>query len=68
MGTAISYDIWGDTVNMASRMEAQGLPACIQVTHNVYEHLRGRYEFRERGTIDVKSKGPTTTYLLLGRH
>ena len=63
-----SYDIWGDTVNMASRMEAQGLPACIQVTHNVYEHLRGRYEFRERGTIDVKSKGPTKTYLLLGRH
>src|SRR5207253_2031363 len=49
-----SYDIWGDTVNMASRMEAQGLPACIQVTHNVYEQLRGRYEFRERGTVDVK--------------
>jgi guanylate cyclase len=62
-----SYDVWGDTVNMASRMQAHGLPACIQVTANVYERLRGRYELRERGTVDIKSKGPTTTYLLLGR-
>jgi guanylate cyclase len=62
-----SYDVWGDTVNMASRMEAHGLPACIQVTHNVYERLCGRYEFGERGTVEVKGKGPTTTYLLLGR-
>ncbi len=62
-----SYDVWGDTVNMASRMEAHGLPACIQVTHNVYERLCGRYEFRERGAVEVKGKGPTTTYLLLGR-
>jgi len=62
-----SYDVWGDTVNMASRMQEHGLPACIQVTANVYEQLRGRYEFQERGTVEVKSKGPTTTYLLLGR-
>jgi class 3 adenylate cyclase len=62
-----SYDVWGDTVNMASRMEAHGLPACIQVTRNVYEGLCERYEFRERGTVDVKGKGPTTTYLLIGR-
>jgi adenylate cyclase len=62
-----SYDVWGNTVNMASRMEAHGLPACIQVTQNVYQRLCGRYKFRERGTVDVKGKGPTMTYLLLGR-
>lgn len=62
-----SYDVWGDTVNMASRMEAQGLPGRIQVTHDVHEGLCGRYELRERGTVEVKGGGPTTTYLLLGR-
>jgi guanylate cyclase len=62
-----SYDVWGDTVNMASRMESHGVPGCIQVTDTVYQRLCGRYEFRERGTVEVKGKGPTTTYLLLGR-
>jgi guanylate cyclase len=62
-----SYDVWGDTVNMASRMEAHGVPGCIQVTHHVKERLCDRYEFRERGPVEVKGKGPTTTYLLTGR-
>jgi class 3 adenylate cyclase len=62
-----SYDVWGDTVNMASRMEAHGLPARIQVTHNVYERLRGSYELHARGMVEVKGKGPTATYLLVGR-
>ncbi len=61
------YDLWGDTVNTASRMESHALPGTIQVTQRAYEHLRERYELRPRGTIEVKGKGPMTTYLLLGR-
>jgi adenylate cyclase len=60
-----SYDLWGDTVNTASRMEHHGVAGGIQVTERVYELLRDRYDFRLRGTIGVKGKGPMTTYLLL---
>jgi len=62
-----SYDLWGDTVNTASRMESHGVPGAIQVTDRTYEQLRDRYELRQRGTIEVKGKGSMTTYLLLGR-
>jgi adenylate cyclase len=62
-----SYDLWGDTVNTASRMESHGVPGEIQVTDRVYDRLRDRYDLRQRGTIEVKGKGPMTTYLLLGR-
>ncbi|WP_448603931.1 adenylate/guanylate cyclase domain-containing protein [Thermoleptolyngbya sp.] len=61
------YDLWGDTVNTASRMESQGLPGMIQVTEAVYVRLCDRYEFKERGTIYVKGKGQMPTYLLLRR-
>jgi adenylate cyclase len=61
------YDLWGDTVNTASRMESHGMPGAIQVTERAYEELRDRYELRQRGTIEVKGKGPMTTYLLLAR-
>jgi adenylate cyclase len=61
------YDLWGDTVNTASRMESHGLPGAIQVTERAYERLRERYELQRRGTIEVKGKGPMTTYLLIGR-
>jgi adenylate cyclase len=60
------YDLWGDTVNTASRMESHGLPGAIQVTERAYERLH-RYELRSRGTIEVKGKGSMTTYLLIGR-
>ncbi|MGJ3251874.1 MAG: adenylate/guanylate cyclase domain-containing protein [Elainellaceae cyanobacterium] len=62
------YDLWGDAVNVASRMESQGIAGCIQVTPAVYERLGDRYQVERRGTIDVKGKGLMTTYLLLGRH
>ncbi len=61
-----SYDLWGDTVNTASRMESHALPGTIQVTERTYERLRERFELRQRGTVEVKGKGPMTSYLLLG--
>lgn len=62
-----SYDLWGDTVNTASRMESHGLSGGIQVTATTYECLRDKYLFEERGVIQVKSKGEMMTYFLLGR-
>jgi adenylate cyclase len=62
-----TYDLWGDTVNIASRMESLGVPGGIQVTVATYERLRDKYVFEERGLLQVKGKGDMTTYLLLGR-
>ena len=61
------YDIWGDTVNLASRMESLGIAGQIQVTHAVKERLGTDFRFESRGLIDVKGKGPTPTWLLVGR-
>ena len=62
-----SYDLWGDTVNVASRMEMLGEPGRIQVTETLFEELRDRYRFEERGLIEVKGKGLMKTYWLVGK-
>jgi adenylate cyclase len=62
-----AYDLWGETVNLASRMESHGLPGCIQVTAAVGARLAGKYHLEERGLIDIKGAGRITTYLLYGR-
>ena len=61
------YDVWGDTVNSASRMESHGLPGKIQVTERTYAALCDRFAFVQRGVIDVKGRGPMRTWLLEGR-
>jgi len=65
--TKFTYDLWGDTVNTASRMESHGLPGYIQVTTQTYELLKHKYAFDLRGSIEVKGKGEMTTYFLTGR-
>jgi PAS domain S-box-containing protein len=60
------YDLWGDTVNTASRMESHGKPGCIQVTTTTYHRLQDNYLFDNRGIIEVKGKGKMNTYFLKG--
>ncbi|MCX7627589.1 MAG: adenylate/guanylate cyclase domain-containing protein [Methylophilaceae bacterium] len=62
-----SYDLWGDTVNMASRMEHYGLSNVIQVTESTYHLIKDKFRFEKREPINVKGKGRVQTYLLLGR-
>jgi adenylate cyclase len=61
------YDLWGDTVNTASRMESQGIAGRVQVTEATYHRLCDRYAFEDRGEIEVKGKGLQHAYLLVGR-
>ena len=62
-----AFDLWGETVNLASRMESHGVPGRIQVTQSTYELLQRRYEFQPRGEIEVKGHGMLPTWFLLGR-
>lgn len=61
-----AYDMWGDTVNMASRMESTGTAGSIQVSAAAYDRLRGDFRFEQRERVMVKGKGRVTTYILLG--
>lgn len=60
----ILFDLWGDTVNIASRMESSGVPGRIQVASSTYALLRNAFTFEQREPIEVKGLGPMTTYLL----
>ncbi|MBP0019332.1 MAG: HAMP domain-containing protein [Cyanobacteria bacterium SBLK] len=61
------YDLWGDAVNVASRMESLGKPAAIQVSTTTYKLLKDKYSFERRGQIWVKGKGIMTTYWLIDK-
>ncbi|MDT7763584.1 MAG: adenylate cyclase [Mycobacterium sp.] len=61
------YDVWGDAVNIASRMETTDVEGRIQVPHDVYERLNHAFHLEERGEVDVKGKGLMNTWYLVGR-
>jgi guanylate cyclase len=62
------YDVWGDTVNLASRMEAHGIAGKIQVTKHTFSLLEEEFHLDSRGIVDVKGKGKTETWFLVGRN
>jgi Ca-activated chloride channel family protein len=61
------YDLWGDAVNISSRMESSGEPGAIQVTESTYRHIKDRFVLEKRGLVNVKGRGEMTTYWLRGR-
>ena len=61
------YDLWGDTVNTASRMQTYGVEGAIQVSQETYRLLRDKYQFQDRGLIEMKGKGEVAAYLLTGK-
>jgi class 3 adenylate cyclase len=62
-----NYDLWGDTVNTASRMESQGISGSIQISETTYQRIKDKFIFEQRGPIEVKGKGEMVTYLLKER-
>jgi guanylate cyclase len=60
------YDVWGDTVNVASRMETQGRPGMIQITEATYQLIRDRFRCVPHGIVEIKGKGAIPTWFLEG--
>lgn len=68
IGTRVPiFDLWGETVNVASRLESEGVPGAIQVSESTFWRLRGSYEFQERGLLKLKHGMSVNAYLLTGR-
>ena len=63
--TRIAYDVWGEAVNMASRMESQGVPGRIQVSEAFHSFTRPNFIFEERGTLDIKGLSASRTFFLV---
>lgn len=61
------YDVWGDAVNVASRMESTGVVDRIQVPQDIFDRLKDTFVFEERGPVEIKGKGVMRTWYLLGR-
>jgi len=60
------YDVWGDTVNTASRMESHGVPGKIQLSPSTYDLIKDDFLCEPRGLVEVKGKGPMETWFLVG--
>jgi class 3 adenylate cyclase len=60
-----AYDLWGDTVNVASRMESNGKPGVIQVSKKTYLLLKNEFELSSEGTLTIKGKGEMEIFYLL---
>jgi len=58
------YDIWGDTVNLAARMEQSGVPGKINISQHTYELIKGQFSFVHRGKIEAKNKGEINMYFV----
>jgi adenylate cyclase len=63
----VIYDLWGDTVNTASRMESHGLPGRVHVSEATYQLLAQDFDVEKRAPIEVKGKGAMQTYLVVGQ-
>jgi class 3 adenylate cyclase len=63
----VAFDIWGDTVNVASRLESQGVPGRIQISDATWQLVRDQFEGIARGSLDLRGHGPVETYAIVGR-
>ena len=59
-----AYDVWGDTVNLASRMESSGEVGKVNISEETYQHIKGKFDCAHRGKIEAKNKGEVDMYFV----